>query len=67
MRTNIDLDEKLIREIIRKTKAKTKREAVHEALENYVKWLRQRELLDLKGKVIWEGNLAEMRKSKWSR
>jgi Arc/MetJ family transcription regulator len=62
MRTNIDIDDALLAEVMEKTGAKTKREAVHEALENSLRNLRQREALrSLKGKVEWIGDLDEMR------
>lgn len=36
-RTNIELREDLVRDIIRLSEAKTKREAVEDAMENYVR------------------------------
>jgi Arc/MetJ family transcription regulator len=61
MRTNIDIDDKLMADVIRLSKAKTKKEAVEKALQNYLRHLCQLDLLELKGKVKWEGNLDEMR------
>lgn len=40
---------------------KSKKEAVNEALNNYLRQLRQQQALGLKGTKIWEGNLDEMR------
>jgi Arc/MetJ family transcription regulator len=49
MRTNIVLDEKLVKEAMELANVKTKREAVHVALRRFVQSGRQRRLLDLHG------------------
>jgi Arc/MetJ family transcription regulator len=49
VRTNIVLDDKLIREAMKLAKVKTKREAVDVALRRFVHGGRQRRLLALKG------------------
>jgi len=49
MRTNIVLDDKLVREAMKLAKVKTKREAVHIALARFVHSGRQRRLLELRG------------------
>ncbi len=61
MRTNIEIDEKLISEILEKTNIKTKREAVDLALKEYLRKLKLRELSDMAGKVTWSGDLDVMR------
>ncbi|MGQ0577776.1 MAG: type II toxin-antitoxin system VapB family antitoxin [Betaproteobacteria bacterium] len=49
MRTNIVLDDKLVREAIRLANVKTKREAVDIALRRFVQSQRQRRVLELYG------------------
>jgi Arc/MetJ family transcription regulator len=49
MRTNIVLDEKLVKEAMKLANVKTKREAVHVALRRFVQSGRQRRLLELHG------------------
>jgi Arc/MetJ family transcription regulator len=49
MRTNIVLDDKLVREAMKLANVKTKREAVDVALRRFVHSGRQRRLLALKG------------------
>jgi Arc/MetJ family transcription regulator len=49
MRTNIVLDEKLVKEAMKLANVKTKREAVHVALRRFVQSGRQKRLLDLHG------------------
>jgi len=61
MRTNIELDDTLVQQAIRLNRLRTKKEVVQEALKNYVAWMKKKELLALRGKVVWEGNLQEMR------
>jgi len=61
MRTNIELDDMLVQQAIKLSKLKTKKEVVQEALKNYVAWMKRKELLSLRGRITWEGNLKEMR------
>jgi Arc/MetJ family transcription regulator len=61
MRTNIELDDALVRQGLKLSKITTKRELVHEALKNYVAWMKKKELLGLKGHVKWDGSLNQMR------
>jgi len=63
MRTNIDIDDELIKQALRLSHLKTKKEVVHQALEHYVKRLRRLKLLSMQGKVKWEGDLNEMRQN----
>ena len=54
MRTNIDIDDALIDEVMRVAKVKTKKEAVHLALEEFLKVKKKKDLFDLAGKVEFE-------------
>lgn len=66
MRTNIDIDDKLLKEAMKFTKLSTKKEVVNFALDEVVKSHKRKLLLSLQGKVKWEGNLDEMRTyDKW--
>ena len=60
-RTNIELDDKIVKEAIKLTHARTKKEVVNYAIEELVKKLRRKKIIELEGKVKWEGNLNEMR------
>lgn len=64
MRTNIDIDDDVLQEVRRLTGAKTKREAVDLALRELVAQYRRRDILQLRGKVRWEGNLSQSRESR---
>jgi Arc/MetJ family transcription regulator len=61
MRTNIDIDDAVLKEVQRLTGARTKREAVDLALRELVARYRRVGLLRLRGKVRWEGDLEESR------
>lgn len=65
MRTNIEIDDKLIKDTLKITGIKTKREVVGLALETLLR-LKRQELLAkrLRGKVRWEGDLEQMRLDK---
>jgi Arc/MetJ family transcription regulator len=61
-RTNIDIDETLIRKAIRLTGARSKREAVDIALRRLVeKSTLYRALRRARGKLPWEGDPAKWR------
>ena len=62
MRTNIEIDDKLMREAMRSANTKTKRETVEAALRTLVRLKRQEGIRKLRGKIHWEGNLDEMRR-----
>ncbi len=51
MRTNIVLDDKLVREAFKYTKAQTKRELVNQALREFVEHHRRLDVRELRGKV----------------
>ncbi len=60
-RTSIDIDDKLVQEGLKITHLKTKKELVHYALEELVKKEKRKRIMELEGKVQWEGNLRQMR------
>lgn len=61
MRTNIEIDDDVIAEAQRLIGARTKRETVDTALRELVARHRRLGILDLRGKVRWEGDLDESR------
>lgn len=63
-RTNIDLDDRLVKEGLRVFKCKTKKELIHLALKELLKTEKRKEILKLRGKLKWEGDLEEMRRSR---
>jgi Arc/MetJ family transcription regulator len=61
MRTNIVIDEKLMRDTLRATGLKTKRDAVELGLRTLLRLSRQSELRRLRGKLGRQGDLNAMR------
>ena len=55
MRTNIVIDEKLMKETLRLTGLKTKREAVELGLRTIVRLRKQQEIRRFRGKLPWRG------------
>jgi Arc/MetJ family transcription regulator len=64
MRTNIMLDDKLVERAQKLTGIKTKREVVQEALRTLILLREQAEIRNLRGKLLWEGNLNDQRLSR---
>src|SRR5271170_3377773 len=57
MRTNIVIDDKLMRDTLHATGLKTKREAVEEGLRTLLRLRRQAGIRRLRGKLAWRGDL----------
>jgi Arc/MetJ family transcription regulator len=51
MRTNINLDDKLVEDAFKLSGARSKRELIHEALEEFVQNRRRLDLLNLEGRI----------------
>ncbi len=64
MRTNIDVDDELMRQALRVTGEPTKRAVVHRALRLLVTTESQAGVRRLKGKVRWTGNLTQSRQGR---
>ncbi len=64
MRTNIDIDDDVLREAQRLVGTRTKRETVDLALRELVARHRRLGVLDLRGRVHWQGDLAESRRGR---
>jgi Arc/MetJ family transcription regulator len=64
MRTNIEIEDRLMKDALTITGLTTKREVVELALKELVKLRQQSDLKKLKGKFYWEGDLEEMRLDK---
>jgi len=64
MRTNIEIDDDLIKEAQQLSGLKTKRSVVDAALRMFVRVQHQKDVLELAGKVKWEGDLDAMREGR---
>lgn len=64
MRTNIVIDDRLMRETLRLTGLRTKREAVELGLLTLVQLRKQAQIRRYRGKLRWRGDLEAMRADK---
>ncbi|MGA2760776.1 MAG: type II toxin-antitoxin system VapB family antitoxin [Candidatus Cybelea sp.] len=64
MRTNIEIDDALMRQAMRSSGASTKRAAVEEGLRLLVETKGQAGIRRLRGRIKWRGNLDEMRRGR---
>jgi Arc/MetJ family transcription regulator len=60
-RTNLVLDEDLLKLATRLSGEKTYSAAVMRALEEFVRRSKARQILEFRGSGVWEGDLSEMR------
>ena len=65
-RTNIELDEKLVKQAMRLFGTNTKKELATFALNELIRRERAKGILSLEGKVKWEGDLREMRRGRFA-
>ena len=65
MRTNIDIDDELMRQAIEASNETTKKAAVEKALRLMVSLKAQEGIKKLRGKVKWEGDLEAMREGRF--
>lgn len=63
-RTNIVLDDKLVEDCLRATGIKTRKALIDHALRELYRHESQSKILELKGKINWEGDLNEWRKGR---
>ena len=59
MRTNIEIDDNLMREVLNSTGLKTKREAVELGLKTLVRLKKQEKIKQYKGKLQWDADLND--------
>jgi Arc/MetJ family transcription regulator len=61
MRTNIVIDDKLMKDTLKATGLKTKREAVELGLRTLLRLRQQEEIRRYRGKLDWQGDLDALR------
>lgn len=63
-RTNIVLDDKLVDDCMKATGIKTQKALIDHALHELLRREKQAQILELKGNILWEGNLDEWRQGR---
>lgn len=66
VRTNIDIDEDLLAEAAKIAGTTTKKSTVETALRELIRRHDRKRVLELRGNFDWEGDLQEMRRSRFS-
>lgn len=61
MRTNIEIDDKLMKDVLKATGLKTKKDAVELGLKTLIRLKKQERIRDFRGKLKWTGDLDNMR------
>lgn len=61
MRTTLNIDDAALAAAMKTARGKTKTAVINEALREYARRRRIRRLLEFRGRVRWEGNLADLR------
>ena len=64
MRTNIVIDDDLMKRVLKLTGLRTKREAVEMGLRALLKLKKQEGIRTFRGQLNWEGDLEDMRTDK---
>ena len=64
MRTNIVIDDRLMKDTLRATGVKTKREVVELGLRTLLRLHDQEKIRQLRGKLHWQGDLDAMRRDR---
>ena len=63
-RTNVVLDEELVKDCIKITGIKTQKALIDHALRELLRHENQLKILELKGVISWDGNLDEWRQGR---
>ena len=63
-RTNIELDDLLVKKGLKITGFKTKKDLIHKALEDFVRRESQKDILNYFGKLDWDADLRSHRKKR---
>jgi Arc/MetJ family transcription regulator len=61
MRTNIEIDDKLMKDVLKATGLKTKKDAVELGLKTLIRLKEQEKIKNFRGKLKWTGDLDDMR------
>ncbi|MES2946140.1 MAG: type II toxin-antitoxin system VapB family antitoxin [Pseudomonadota bacterium] len=61
MRTHVELDEKVLQQVMNMGQFSSKKAAIQTALSELSRSLKRRQLLALRGQLQWQGNLDALR------
>jgi Arc/MetJ family transcription regulator len=61
MRTNIEIDDKLMADVLKATGLRTKKDAVDLGLKTLIRLKQQERIKDFRGRLEWTGDLDDLR------
>ena len=61
MKVEVNVDERLVESALQLSGLGTQNEVIEQALKSFVQLLRQENIKALRGNLLWEGDLGEMR------
>ena len=61
MRTNIEIDDRLMNDVLKATGLKTKKDVVELGLKTLIRLRKQEGIKDFRGRLKWTGDLDDMR------
>ncbi len=61
MRTNIEIDDELMNDVLKATGLKTKKDAVDLGLNTLIRLKKQERIRNFRGQLKWTGDLDDMR------
>jgi len=61
MRTNIEIDDELMKDVLKATGLKTKKDVVELGLKTLIRLRKQKRIKDFRGQLKWTGDLDDMR------
>lgn len=67
MRTTLNIDDEALEQAMKVAGEKTKTEVINEALREFARRRKIRELIRFRGKVAWTGDIDRLRKRKRTR
>lgn len=62
MRTTLNIDDQALASAMEHSQGRTKTEVINQALRQFARTRRRKKLLQLRGKVAWEGDIDALRK-----
>lgn len=62
MRTTLNIDDDALTAAMKYARGRTKTEVINEALRKFARAKRRLELLELRGAVVWEGDMDALRR-----
>lgn len=61
MRTNIEIDDELMNDVLKATGLKTKKDVVELGLKTLIRLRKQERIKNFRGQLKWTGDLGDMR------